>query len=108
MPPFSDFDARRYRTVDVRTGYAEWVASYEHTVQDTMDRALLEALRSIDWTSVRSAVDLGGVTSIDGVDLTPEMLAQARAKGVYRTLIEADLTATGLDGAAYDLASVCL
>ena len=30
--------------------------------------------------------------AIDGVDLSPEMLAQARAKGRYRRLVEADLT----------------
>ena len=121
MPRFSDFDARSYRSVDVRTGYAEWVATYEQTVQDTMDVALLDALGSLDWASVGSAVDLGcgtgrtggwlrgrGVSSIDGVDLTPEMLALGRAKGVYRDLVEADLSATGLPSAAYDLVSVCL
>ena len=121
MPPFSDFDARRYRTVDVRTGYAEWVASYEQTVQDTMDVALLERLSSIDWGRVRLAADLGcgtgrtgawlaqrGVGTIDGVDLTPEMLVVARDKGLYRGLVEADLAATGLPSAAYDLVSACL
>ena len=121
MPRFSDFDARAYRSVDVRTGYAEWVATYEQTVQDTMDVALLERLSSVDWARVESAADLGcgtgrtgawlgqrGVRAIDGVDLTPEMLAVARAKGVYRHLVEADLAMTGLPGAAYDLVSVCL
>ena len=33
-----------------------------------------------------------GVTTIDGVDISPEMLAQARSKGSYRHLLEADLT----------------
>lgn len=37
MPKFSDFDARGYRTVDVRSGYAEWVLTYERTVEDAMD-----------------------------------------------------------------------
>ena len=121
MARFSDFDARAYRTVDVRTGYGEWVTSYEQTVQDTMDVALLEALASVDWGALGSAVDLGcgtgrtgawlrqrGLTTVDGVDLTPEMLAVARRKGVYRRLVEADLGATGLPSAAYDLVSVCL
>jgi SAM-dependent methyltransferase len=121
MPRFSDFDARAYRSVDVRTGYGEWVATYEQTVQDTMDVALLEQLSSVDWGRVRSAVDLGcgtgrtgawlrrrGVRTIDGVDLTPEMLSRARVKGIYRDLVEADLAMTGLPGAAYDLVSVCL
>jgi SAM-dependent methyltransferase len=121
MVTFSHFDQRGYRTVDVRTGYGEWVATYERTVEDAMDIALLDALRTPDWPALRRAADLGcgtgrtgawlarhGVSEIDGVDLTPEMLALARAKGVYRRLIEADLTATGLESDAYDLVSVSL
>jgi SAM-dependent methyltransferase len=121
VPRFADFDVRGYRTVDVRTGYGEWVANYESTVQDTMDLALLEGLTSVPWDSLRAAVDLGcgtgrtgawlrgrGVMVIDGVDLTPEMLAVARAKDVYRQLVEADLGSTRLAGGAYDLVTVCL
>jgi hypothetical protein len=33
---FSEFDSRGYRTVDVRAGYAEWVARYDQTVEDAM------------------------------------------------------------------------
>jgi SAM-dependent methyltransferase len=121
MPRFSDFDSRAYRSVDVRTGYAEWVATYEQTVQDTMDVALLEVLDRVEWTALSSAVDLGcgtgrtgawlrqhGIETLDGVDLTPEMLAPARARGIYRDLVEADLSAIPLPSAAYDLVSVCL
>ena len=97
---FADFDARGYRTVDVRTGYAEWVPTYEETVQDAMDIALLDELTSVDWTG--RAADLGcgtgrtaawlrahGAATIDGVDLTPEMLAVARERGAHDTLREA-------------------
>jgi SAM-dependent methyltransferase len=121
MPRFSHFDLRGYRTVDVRTGYGEWVATYENTVQDAMDIALLEALGTIPWRAIQTAADLGcgtgrtgawlrqhGVSSVDGVDLTPEMLAVARSRGVYRRLVEADVSSTGLDSAAYELVSVCL
>jgi SAM-dependent methyltransferase len=121
MVQFSDFDARGYRTVDVRTGYGEWVATYERIVEDAMDIALLDALTTPPWQAQRSAADLGcgtgrtgawlrqhGVAEIDGVDLTPEMLAIARSKGVYRRLVEADLGATGLAPAAYDLVTVSL
>src|SRR5919204_4562626 len=114
MLRFSDFDVRGYRTVDVRTGYGEWVTSYEQTVEDAMDIALLDALERVPWRSVGAAVDLGcgtgrtgawlrrrGVTVIDGVDLTPEMLAVARAKGIYRHLVEADVAATGMPSGAY-------
>ncbi len=121
MLRFSDFDARGYRTVDVRTGYGEWVATYERTVEDAMDIALLDALAKPPWRALRCAADLGcgtgrtgawlrrhGVAVVDGVDVTPEMLAVARSKGVYRRLVEADIAATGLEAAAYDLVTVCL
>ncbi|MEA2361665.1 MAG: hypothetical protein QOD71_810 [Thermoleophilaceae bacterium] len=114
MADFADFDARGYRTVDVRSGYGEWVATYEQTVEDAMDIELLEALEHVSWSG--EAADLGcgtgrtgawlrqrGVATIDGVDLTPEMLEVARASGVYRRLVEVDVASTGLGSAAYDL-----
>ncbi|MGW1682339.1 class I SAM-dependent DNA methyltransferase [Saccharopolyspora sp. NPDC002376] len=113
---FSGFDARGYPTVDVRTGYGEWVGKYEDTVEDVMDLRLLERLREPDWSSVGRAADLGcgtgrtgqwlrgkGVPAIDGVDLTPEMLALAERRGAHDRLSEADVTDTGLDEGAYDL-----
>jgi SAM-dependent methyltransferase len=118
---FSDFDQRGYRTVDVRTGYGEWVSTYEQTVEDAMDVALLERITTVAWSGVAAAADLGcgtgrtgawlrqaGVRDIDGVDITPEMLAVARSRGVYRRLIEADVAATGLDEDGYELVVSCL
>ena len=114
MADFADFDARGYRTVDVRSGYGEWVDTYEQTVEDAMDIELLQSLREVRWSG--EAADLGcgtgrtaiwlreqGVAAIDGVDLTPEMLEVARSRGVHRRLVEADVAATGLDDEAYDL-----
>ncbi|GAB2612773.1 hypothetical protein GCM10027168_51840 [Streptomyces capparidis] len=116
MARFADFDTRGYRTVDVRTGYGEWVATYEQTVEDAMDIALLERLTVPSWRAVRRAADLGcgtgrtgawlrraGVPAVDGVDLTPQMLAVARERGAHDRLVEADVAATGLDGGGYDL-----
>ncbi|MDA3646679.1 class I SAM-dependent methyltransferase [Saccharopolyspora indica] len=113
---FSGFDSRGYRTVDVRTGYGEWVGKYEDTVEDVMDLALLERLREPEWNAVGRAADLGcgtgrtgqwlrgkGVPVIDGVDLTPEMLALAERRGAHDSLTEADVTSTGLDAGSYDL-----
>jgi len=121
MGTFSDFDRRGYRTVDVRTGYGEWVATYEQTVEDAMDIALLDALPMPPWPALREAADLAcgtgrtgawlrrhGVAAIDGVDLTSEMLAVARSKGLYRRLVEADIASTGLEAAAYDLVTASL
>src|SRR3954471_23286260 len=100
MREFADFDARGYRTVDVRTGYGEWVTTYERTVEDAMDIALLDVLTVPAWPALHEAADLAcgtgrtgawlrrhGVAAIDGVDLTPEMLALAASKGVYRRLV---------------------
>src|SRR5512133_968061 len=116
MTDFGAFDTRGYRTVDVRSGYGEWVATYEQTVEDAMDIHLLEALRAVPWQRVCFAADLGcgtgrtgawlrerGIPEIDGVDLTPEMLDVARARDVYGTLNEADVSDTGLRSGAYDL-----
>jgi SAM-dependent methyltransferase len=116
MPDFSDFDRRGYRTVDVRTGYGEWVPTYEDTVQDAMDIALLDELTEPAWETVGRVADLGcgtgrtaawlkrhGVGPIDGVDLTPEMLEVARGRGLHERLVEADVADTGLEAGAYDL-----
>ncbi|TDQ47194.1 class I SAM-dependent DNA methyltransferase [Actinorugispora endophytica] len=121
MVRFADFDTRGYPMVDVRTGYGQWVTTYERTVEDVMDLALLEELAVPSWGSVRRAADLGcgtgrtgawlrgkGVASVDGVDLTPEMLAVARSRGAHDLLVEADVAATGLDGGGYDLVASSL
>lgn len=121
MVRFADFDARGYPTVDVRRGYREWVDTYDETVEDAMDVELLESLGSVPWRGVQRAADLGcgtgrtgvwlhgrGVSSVDGVDCTPEMLAVAASKGVYDRLIEADVAATGLESSRYDLVITCL
>lgn len=86
-----------------------------------MDIAVLEKLRRVPWHEVGRAVDLGcgaggtgawlrqrGVSSVDGVDLTPQMLDLAGSRGVYERLVEADVSATGLEGGRYDLATTCL
>ncbi|SNQ50795.1 Methyltransferase family protein [Frankia canadensis] len=121
MPAFSQYDRRGYPSVDVRTGYGEWSDTYEQTVEDVMDLGLLAQLAVPAWDQARRAVDLGcgtgrtgswlrarGVAALDGVDLTPRMLALARRRGVHDQLLEADATATGLPAAGYDLAVSCL
>jgi trans-aconitate methyltransferase len=47
-----------------------------------------------------------GVTTIDGVDLSPEMVAVAEGTGVYRTLTVADITAARFDPAGLYAATV--
>ena len=113
---FARFDVRHYPTLSVTDGYREWSRTYESVVQDEMDLRLLERVRAVDWGAAERTLDLAcgtgrigrwlrtrGVRSLDGVDLTPEMLAQARAKQVYDRLLQGDLRSTGLPAAAYDL-----
>jgi predicted TPR repeat methyltransferase len=94
--------------------YDDWAATYDHDVfaalgftgSDRIAELLAEHLPGRD----RPVLDLGcgtgavgvrlaelGFTTIDGVDLSPEMVALAATKGVYRELTVLDLTATVLD-----------
>ena len=117
---FEAFDQRGYRMVGARDGYGEWAATYERTVEDEMDLALMARLATVAWDGAVVA-DLGcgtgrtgqwlseqGAAAIDGVDVTPEMLAIARSRGVFRSLAEADVTATGLASGAYALVTSSL
>jgi SAM-dependent methyltransferase len=116
VPEFGTFDQRGYRMMSAHDGYGAWEPTYDETVQDIMDLGLLERLTTVRWSEARQVVDLGcgtgrtaswllskGVGTIDGVDVTPEMLDRARRRGCHRRLEEADVRATGLPGAANDL-----
>src|SRR3982750_1611209 len=100
---FTPFDKRRYPVVGAATGYGEWAPSYEETVATSLDVPLLAGLKSIDWPAINLAADLAcgtgrtgaglkanGVVAVDGVDVTPEMLELARAKGIFRALVISD------------------
>lgn len=116
MPSFSIFDKRNYRTLSAREGYALWSSSYETTIKPDMDLRLLERVRTVRWSDLARAADLGcgtgrtgawlrerGVHAIDGIDVTAEMIEHARRRGVYETLSVADACATALPAAHYDL-----
>ena len=113
---FRHFDQRRYPTVSAAEGYRDWSRTYEQSVHDEMDLRLLQRLTSIGWPAIERAADLAcgtgrvgawlrerGVQRIDGIDLVPEMLAQARARGVYDRLTVGDVRSTPLESGQYDL-----
>jgi SAM-dependent methyltransferase len=113
---FTPFDTRHYPTLPPRQGYAEWAATYDDSVLDLMDLRLLERIDSIPWPRLRRAADLAcgtgrtaawlrsrRVPAIDGVDITPEMLDRARERAQHDALHLADIRATPLAAAAYDL-----
>lgn len=96
-------------TEDARSVYAQWATSYDHDVFSTLRVTGTDAIADLlhehtaDVHSTR-VLDAGcgtgavaarlkahGFDLIDGIDLSPEMLKLAKAKQLYRTLIEADL-----------------
>jgi SAM-dependent methyltransferase len=118
---FTPYDKRGYPVVSVREGYGGWAAHYEDTVAFGIDTLLLPRVASVPWSAIANAADLAcgtgrtgawlserGVRGIDGVDATPEMLAQAGEKRIYRSLRQADVAATGLSPARYELCTMSL
>ena len=119
MTQFAPFDRRHYETVGAREGYAAWAPSYDSSVDDAMDLALLERVDSVRWSELARVADLGcgsgrtaawlkdhGARRVDGVDVTPDMLELARRRGRHDRLVAADVRDTGLAAGAYD-AVVC-
>jgi SAM-dependent methyltransferase len=113
---FKVFDRRNYQTVSPRNGYGEWAATYEDAVPNQLDIRVLESLRTVNWSIARECLDFAcgtgrtgewlkarGVGSIDGIDLTPEMLQRASAKEIYRTLFLGSVEETGITYPRYDL-----
>ncbi|TVQ52979.1 MAG: class I SAM-dependent methyltransferase [Rhodobacteraceae bacterium] len=87
--------------------YADWAATYDDAFAAAYDYvypAQVAALYAGRADRAAPVLDVGagtglvgralrqhGVETVDGLDLSPEMLAVARARGGYRDLIEADL-----------------
>lgn len=110
MEDLSDLDAAyALRTPeDNRRYYAGWAARYDADFADRMAYRLpaLVAGAFVAGGGSGPVLDVGagtgllgialaatGVGPVDGIDISEDMLSQARAKGCYRHLVEADLTA---------------
>ena len=110
---------------EARSLYRDWAASYDqHLGQDLLyvgPARLASLLNEFVVGSEIKVLDVGcgtglvgeclverGFSQIDGLDFSPEMLAVARAKGIYRDLFCADLNAElGLPHGAYEAAICC-
>ncbi|MEM8754125.1 MAG: class I SAM-dependent methyltransferase [Pseudomonadota bacterium] len=98
-----------YGPEDNRRLYARWADSYDADLRDGLGYVFPEAIARLfaERAGGGPLLDVGcgtgllaealkaeGVAGpVDGVDLSPEMLAAARSKGLYRRLFEADLSA---------------
>lgn len=105
---------------DSRRLYADWAATYDEGFARATGYRLPEAVAAAFAASggAGPVIDVGagtglvaerlaarGIGPIDGTDISPEMLEKARAKGLYRHLIEGDVT-RGLDIADASYAGV--
>lgn len=91
---------------EVRTLYRDWAATYDADFIERMAYVMPETVAKVFLREggIGPVLDIGcgsgavGVAlpgmRIDGVDLSPEMLATAVEKGIYTRLIEADLLGT--------------
>ena len=99
--------------------YADWASDYESDFVAAGDYALPQHVVAGFLGNGVSAniLDIGAgtgivgallseadCTAIDGIDISPEMLAEAESKGCYRDLFEADLTKplSQIDDETYD------
>lgn len=87
--------------------YRDWAAHYDREFADSMGyrSPSVVAAGFADAGGQGPVLDIGagtglvgsalrraGVTPVDGIDISQEMLAEAERKGVYRTVFRADLT----------------
>jgi len=92
---------------DARRVYDDWAASYDESFARgwgyVAPRKIAAIFLAEGGADAGIVLDIGAGTglmaealpglAIDAVDISPKMLAQAAAKGLYRDKIEADLTA---------------
>jgi predicted TPR repeat methyltransferase len=96
-------------TADGQQLYRDWAATYDATMLEGLGyltpRLVAEALAQHLKTLEAPVLDIGcgtglvgaaaaelGFTTVDGLDLSAAMLAVAAQRGVYRCLLEGDLT----------------
>jgi len=103
--------------VPVRKGYAAWSEVYDSMLTGVLEEPILDRFNKHLPPSPLCVADLGcgtgrtaqwlldhaSVASIDGVDISPEMLDIARGKDIYRNLLLEDIQDCSLPHDAYSL-----
>jgi SAM-dependent methyltransferase len=116
--PFRLYDKRGYETADSEEGYKVWSEIYDETLTEWMTISLLQQVEMIQWRDISTAVDLACGTGkigqwlkqeqqievLDGIDNSPQMLALAKEKNIYRNVLTENILSTSLPTAGYDLA----
>lgn len=91
---------------DARRVYNDWAATYDESFARgwgyVAPRKIAGIFLAEGGSAAQPVLDIGAGTglmaealpglALDGIDISPEMLARAAAKGLYRNRIEADLT----------------
>ncbi|SHH76753.1 class I SAM-dependent DNA methyltransferase [Marivita hallyeonensis] len=114
-----DFDLEKAYAIDgaedAKAFYDTWAAAYDSGFSDrhgyVAPREIARVFKSLSDGN-DPILDIGAGTGlvaehltgcvVDGIDISEGMLAEATAKGVYRTCIQADLTKTlPVDDASY-------
>jgi len=110
---------------EARALYRDWASTYDAHLEDGLryraPQRIAEMLADVLQDSAALILDVGcgtglvgdglahcGFRAIDGLDFSPEMLAVAGEKSIYRTLIEADLEKPlEIADGSYDAAICC-
>lgn len=100
--------------------YSEWAGEYDDRMESVLGyvapRLMADMFADTVTDTSQVILDVGcgtgltshyltarGFTTVDGVDLNPAMIDRARERGIYRDLIEADITLPiDLPTASYD------
>ena len=116
MKEFSQYDKRNYKTLSVIEGYGKWSKTYDlDRVPVWMTTRMCNKLEIIKWDKLNQVVELScgtgkfgqylkskGVSHLDGVDITPEMIELAKEKSCYDNLFLEDIRKTSLESEKYD------
>jgi len=114
---------------DSQALYRDWATTYDQTMLDGLQyqspalvaQLLAQAFPQSENRAQAAVLDVGcgtglagealaalGFAVVDGLDISPEMMAVAMARGTYRQCLQADLLITlPLSAAAYDAAVCC-